>query len=332
MIISKKSLGITFIFSLLISLFLPNLTEVKIEQLLKTIYRGYRGERIILDSLGVPIVDYGELGIHRNPVIVGWQALMYYREYIQTADTRLKELFLNCADWFACEGQKAQGGLIWVYDFPYPRYALASGWRSAMAQGRAAEVLTIAFQLTGDSCYISLAGEAVRALAADTLRGGMNQGGWYEEYAGGDTESPRVLNGMMFTLLGIYRYYECTKDSIAGFLFERGLRELKKELHLYDTGCWSYYDILGKIASRAYHNIHIQLLTELVEITQEPVLRLYRDKFASYLRIPFCIRLIRRPTRVRLAVFATNFMITFPIVLLLSLAMSRIKRRGQDDI
>ena len=50
-------------------------------------------------------------------------------------------------------------------------------------------------------------------------------GWWFEEYANAfNPQQPRVLNGMGFTLLGIYDYYEYTHSLKAKFLFDKGLK------------------------------------------------------------------------------------------------------------
>jgi hypothetical protein len=48
-------------------------------------------------------------------------------------------------------------------------------------------------------------------------------GYWYEEYACKGGKESRVLNGMMFALLGIHEYLKYTNDAKARFLFNKGV-------------------------------------------------------------------------------------------------------------
>ena len=65
---------------------------------------------------------------------------------------------------------------------------------------------------------------------------------WYEEYP--TQPSSFVLNGFIFSLLGLYDLAEAARDanvkSDAGQLYADGLRSLKALAMLYDTGTSGY--------------------------------------------------------------------------------------------
>lgn len=105
---------------------------------------------------------------------------------------------------------------------------------------------------------------------------------WYEEYASTKGTKPRVLNGMVFALLGIYEFYINNKDEDAKLLFQRGMNALKNDLPTYDCGNgYSYYDVL-KRPSRKYHKIHIDQMKQLFEITGEEMFKKYYDVWKSF--------------------------------------------------
>lgn len=65
-------------------------------------------------------------------------------------------------------------------------------------------------------------------------------GWWYEEYADPGGRNPRVLNGMIFALEGIYDFWLITGDDMARMIFEKGILALRAELPRYDAWGWSY--------------------------------------------------------------------------------------------
>jgi hypothetical protein len=79
---------------------------------------------------------------------------------------------------------------------------------------------------------------------ASEVEGGA--GWWYELFAGNNNDAvvSRVLNGHMFTLLSIYKYYNYTHDEDAKHIFDQGIIALKDNLPLYDNESFSHYDIL----------------------------------------------------------------------------------------
>lgn len=168
-------------------------------------------------------------------------------------------------------------------------------------------------------------------------------GWWYEEYADNGGKDSRVLNGMMFAVLGIHEYYEYTNDSDAKYLFDQGILSLKMSISKYDNNGHSYYDIL-KNPPEKYHKVHKQL-DMLYNITNEEIFKEYRDKWASYIELKhysdiqlysepkiyikpttsFITRLIQNPTKIGLEIFAINFFVLLLIVELTIFVLKRIE-------
>ncbi len=66
-------------------------------------------------------------------------------------------------------------------------------------------------------------------------------------------------------------------------------------LDKYDSGYWSYYDQTGRIASPAYHQLHIALLKVMKQITGRNEFLLFAEKWSEYERKPlFQIRAITK--------------------------------------
>lgn len=140
--------------------------------------------------------------------------------------------FYQAADWFVTHQDRRGGWPIPVRrkfgsDF-YP--VLKSGWYSAMGQGHALSLLARAYSVTtnnshyGEACAKAVAtifdhsGEenGVRAVFMDKYV-------WFEEYP--TTPSSFVLNGFMYSLLGLY---DVKSLSVMG--------ALDKAESLYDAG------------------------------------------------------------------------------------------------
>uniref|UniRef100_A0A5S6Q8W2 heparosan-N-sulfate-glucuronate 5-epimerase n=1 Tax=Trichuris muris TaxID=70415 RepID=A0A5S6Q8W2_TRIMR len=181
--------------------------------------------------------------------------------------------FIDTANWLV-ENQDSAGG--WPVPvkrvFANNRLSLDPGWYSAMAQGHAMSVLCRAFLLTNKEAYLLAARRAVGIFARNASAGGilnyfLGTVPWYEEYP--TVPGTFVLNGFMYSLIGLYDLMTCTKnDQNISALYRRGLRSLNALLPLFDTGSGSLYDLrhvalqtAPNVARWDYHSVHIfQLL------------------------------------------------------------------------
>ncbi|UCF07712.1 MAG: hypothetical protein JSW28_08735 [Thermoplasmata archaeon] len=304
------------------ALILCNFTEDISTDIIKASYSGIvkRDDNLILvDESGIPTVDYGYvegvyIGKQKNPVTTSQKGLSYHY-YYQKGDESARQLFLNCADWLVDNAVSYDNYSLLEYDFQWPKYDMTSPWRSSMAQGQALQVLIAADALTGDEKYLDCAKSLLNSFFVEVADGGVTykserDGWWYEEYADEGGKESRVLNGMMFAVLGIYDYYEYTGDEDALFLFNQGVTSLERNIHRYDNNGDSYYDILGN-PSLHYHSAHIYLLDRLYTITNIDTFKEYRDKWENYEDHPFTVQLFLSPTKMRLAIFAGNLIAIF---------------------
>lgn len=181
--------------------------------------------------------------------------------------------------------------LILEYNFPWPVYGIKPPWRSAMAQAEALDVLVRAYELTNDSKYVNTAKLLLNSLFVDVKNGGVTyktptDGWWYELYAGDNGKQPRVLNGMLYTLVALADYYNHTKDHYAKFLFNEGLISLRKNLPLFDSNQTSgvdfYYDILKTPNKVEYHIAVMELLSQLYQISHLQFLKDFHDKWDKF--------------------------------------------------
>lgn len=246
-----------------------------------------RTHSIQLDKDGIPYVLYGYyrgfyIGKQRSPVAISQKALEYYENFKKYNKIEDKKSLLNCVKWILENGKKNNDCVFLEYDFPWPMYDLEKPWRSGMAQGLAIQALVKAHKISKEKKFLDYAKLLLDSFYVDVKDGGItlknNEGWWYEEFASKNAKMSKVLNGMMFALLGIYDYYNYTNDEKAKFLFEKGCSGLIKELPKFDYDGFSFYDLLGNPAHK-YHQIHIELLEKLYNITKEKIFKEYSDKW-----------------------------------------------------
>jgi len=119
---------------------------------------------------------------------------------------------------------------------------------------------------------VQAARKAVEPLTRPVDRGGVRTAFpdgtvAFEEYPRKTTNI--VLNGLITALYGLFDVAE-TDDSTAAELFGEAVRALERNLHLYDLGYWSSYDLTGpirRVAGDEYHAYHIAQLWALHEMT-----------------------------------------------------------------
>jgi hypothetical protein len=249
-------------------------------------------QSIIFDNHSIPIVDYGYIdnlyiGLQRNPITVAQTVLRYYEAFKRTGNENALHVLINNSNWLAENAVNHGNYSIFEYKFPYPIYGMKPIWRSGMAQGQGVQALIKAFQITGENKYLEAAKKLLNSFFVEVKNGGVTyknpkQGWWYEEYASTTGNQSRVLNGMIYTVLGIYDYYNLTHDSVAKFLFDQGVLALKNNLRYYDNNGYSYYDILGKVSPRLYHLTHIGLLQKLYNVAKDPTFKFYLDRWKNH--------------------------------------------------
>jgi len=143
--------------------------------------------------------------------------------------------------------------------------------------------------LTNDEKYIEVAEKAFRVFLVDMAKGGVrtpvpNGGAFYEEVAGEDVPSSKILNGHIGALVGLWDYSQHSQNSWAKNAFDDGVKALKGNLDEYDARGTSYYSLNPKkLAPRGGYNIqHIHQLLWLYKVTNDLYFLQYAIKFYSY--------------------------------------------------
>jgi heparosan-N-sulfate-glucuronate 5-epimerase len=172
-----------------------------------------------------------------------------------------------------CEHQTAEGTWVQLFDLPHT-YDLRAPWTSAMAQGEAASLLVRLGRATGEDRYGEAAALAASSMPMAPLPGGSP---FPQEYP---TDPPsHVLNGGIYAIWGLHDTGETDR-------FEDALDTLLRNLHRWDTGSWSLYDLyphpIRNWASLAYHELHTTQLRAMTRLSSRTALAEAADRFESY--------------------------------------------------
>jgi hypothetical protein len=287
------------------------------------------GTVITCDANGVPSVDYGTVngvavGRAFNAVQVADYALVYYE---RRANPEQRRRLLGCADWLVAHAETHGDAAWYVETFPWPEYHLTPPWRCGLAEGRAIAALVRAHQVARDPRYLNTARRLTRAFYIDADHGGVTYkapwGWWYEEYADDGGTRPRVLNGMIYTVLALHDFAAYTHDPKAAFLVSRGLAALAHDLPRYALpDNYSAYDALGNPAGD-YHQTHVRQLRELYALTGNAIYQRYAAQWARYREPFFAARLLHTPTKARVALYLGHVLVLWALFALAARAWER---------
>ncbi|ACM92804.1 D-glucuronyl C5-epimerase [Nautilia profundicola AmH] len=295
--------SIFYIKKLLRDFFNPLIYEIKVDknkQLLEY-YFVFREKELLkggsqnfhFDNKGIPIIptyiDIEEKKFHYYPIAIGQYALAIYHTYLETKSNKDKERFKLLADWFI-NNQTKDG--YWLSSVEEKKYKLSKNWVSSMTQGRVISVLLRASQLFDDKKYEIAASKALDTFSdSSKFINYFDNNIFYEEYP--STPGSFVLNGMIFSLWGLYDYIRYNNNEKANIYFNNGINSLKSMIDLYDLGYWSCYDLRHLTwgekylnpATVHYHFIHINQLKVLGELIGEQIFIDYSLKWEKYVNL-----------------------------------------------
>jgi hypothetical protein len=186
------------------------------------------------------------------------------------------------------EGGSRDGAWEQLFDLPHT-YHLKAPWISAMAQGEGASLLVRLHLETGEERYAEAARRALGPMTVPVEEGGamalLDGRPFPQEYP--TTPASSVLNGAMFAMWGWHDVGVGLGDGGARQAFERAVDTLALNLHRWDTGSWSLYDLYPRHptpnwASVAYHQLHAVQLRAMAALSPRPELTEAADRFESY--------------------------------------------------
>jgi hypothetical protein len=250
------------------------------------------------DDEGIPIIpsyiDVDDQKMVYYPISIGQYGLAIWNTYLRTNSREDRNRFLKIVEWFYNNKiEDAQIGVYWLAYVDKPAYKIEKPWKSAFSQARGINILLRGYQLTGKSQYFEAAYKALYPFKYQVKEGGITTftefGPFYEEYP--SKEIPvLVLNGMIFSLCGVYDFLRLQPDNkLAKSIFDDGVNTLVGLLPLFDMGFWSKYSLCEasfhpKVdpASIGYHHLHIIQLELMYRLTEKVIFKEFAIRWKSY--------------------------------------------------
>lgn len=241
---------------------------------------GKVNEKTLLDDNGIAVNRIEGNKIVYFPISIFQYALGLWDLYLADNDENRKAQFLKQCEWII-DNQRDDGSWNCFGPIGYRQYTVSS-----MGQGEAISVLIRAYKLTGETKWLYSAQKAIKFMLLPVSKGGTllidGNDYYFEEYPDEYGGKRSVLNGWIFTLFGVYDYLKLENNSEVLDIYNKSIDTLKRHLKDYDMGYWSFYDKTGRVASPAYHDLHIALLNTLSDITDEEYFKLIADKWEIY--------------------------------------------------
>jgi hypothetical protein len=221
-----------------------------------------------LDSTGVPY-QVSRTFTTYNPAYVAWYGLQQLQDAELRGALHGRDRFLKQVAWLRDHAvSRPDGAAVWQYDFDWREgdSVLRAGWISAMAQGLAMSALVRANRLEPDPALLELAVAAARPFELPISEGGVRSAGKggaiFEEYPA--LPPPRVLDGTLFAMLGLFDIASETSNSRLRALFSEGMDGLESELTYWDfRDKWSWYGRRSYLCPTHYHAVNRALLQAL---------------------------------------------------------------------
>lgn len=263
------------------------------------------------DNDGIPVnsayIDVENAKKHYYPISIGQYGLAVFDTFIKTPSEDKKNHFIRIADWFLLNKiEEPARGTFWLTDIPKPEYKVSKPWVSAFTQSRAISILLRAWQITGKSDYFNAAAGALKIYEIEHFNGGvtvtLNNCKFFEEYP---AEKPTmVLDGHIFSLLGLYDFYRATKELFPEEsekslqLFNEGVNGLLSLIKEYDMGFWLKFNLCKMDhypetdpCTIGYLRLIVLQLKLLFKLTTNVEFSKYSEKFSSYDKLSNIIRM-----------------------------------------
>ena len=209
-------------------------------------------KNLIFDNNGIPLLQHKDSLIY-YPIQYTRVSLDYYANYIRERTPERKAAFLKLAEYIRDNITRKDGFGVWECNTEIKPYKTGVPWPSAMSQGFGIGVMLQAYSVTKNQSYLSTANLALNSYEILLKNGGIKNI-WdgqvhFEEYA--DPES-HVLNGYIYSLVGLFYHYKLTGSRKALKLFQEGAEALSIKLKDYDAGFTTFYSSLRYEGNYSY--------------------------------------------------------------------------------
>lgn len=211
------------------------------------------------------------------PISVFQHGLGAYDLYLLTQERKYLLSFQTMVKWAIMNQQEDGSWNNFFYVYPKHPY-------SSMAQGEGVSLLVRAYVEFGEEEYLIKAKKALDFMLLSIKNGGTTlysddlNDVFFMEY----THKQPVLNGWIFSIFGLHDYWLVTKEESYLKILKKSMSTLERNIHKFDNGYWSMYDLDSHIASSFYHNLHIAQLKVLNDFYNSSEILKYLNKWTEY--------------------------------------------------
>jgi hypothetical protein len=235
-----------------------------------------------VDRAGLPEAAYAP-GLRVPVLILNW-ALGNLEFHRRTGAPAPLAACRRTVQWLL-DSQQPDGS--WLHPLAKPAFGLKPPFRSAMIQGLALSFLLRMGRILSDPGLTDAARRGFEPFNRAVADGGVttyhSDGPFFEEYP--CTPPCHVLNGSVFALFGLWDLVRFTASTEARQQWADGLHTLKAWLPKYDLGYWSLYhlpDSPPNPSTPKYHELHIDQLRALHELTGDKIFADYVERWDAY--------------------------------------------------
>lgn len=244
-------------------------------------------DNLDFDQNEVPRKRYRAQGSQYNPLFIAWWGLSNLEQYLESHDKEYLRKFLIQVTWLKAQAvHREDGAVVWpcFFDWQEGLCKLTAPWISAMYQGVVISTLVRGYRINGDRELLELSKRAAIVFSQDIEKGGVRTseggGSLYEEYPA--YPLPRVLDGFLFSLLGLYDLAIETGSPDIRRLFDEGIEGLKGALPFWNyRNKWSWYGSHGYLCPPHYHKLNAILLSILGRLTGDAALQRFAILWAT---------------------------------------------------
>lgn len=209
------------------------------------------------DENGIPYFEGVNGERHYNVASVAFAAIGSTTSYpeldmakLSRSRSALTSKQVAAFSWLERNQVRLPGGAItWHYNFElnYNNMVVRPGWPSAFSQAAVIQAYLVAFDVTKEEKYLSLAHQAARAFLISTDEGGLTSQvkglPFFEEVPLPAGYSPHVLNGHMYSVFAIEEVLLRRQDQELRAVVSKAHEATKRLLPAFDQGYWTRYDL-----------------------------------------------------------------------------------------
>ena len=173
----------------------------------------------------------------------------------------------------------------WEYEFDWTSGGVTTKgpWISSLAQGPAMMLFAETYRRTGNHVWLDRAYATLQSLRVTWDRGGVllsdtTHGYWWEGF------HPIVMiwNEAAEVVVNVAFLANLTGDPVVQAMYAKGALALKYYTPFFDTGSWTLYSRTQGYNNTFYHDLSIQRLDGLYQLTGDPWYKTTADRWRSY--------------------------------------------------